>query len=127
LQATIDRAQAEVAGAAARARAPHPDPPLSDAQRAALAVVRETDRKNRETATRLGAGSTPGINANDVPQPAVISAISESSLTVVQKSRTTLKAVAAEAERGCALYNKTATPVSNRCFDDYCSYLYVCR
>jgi hypothetical protein len=54
-------------------------------------------------------------------QPAVITDISDSSVTIQQTAFTKPESVTAEANRGCALYGKTALPLSTRCLDAYCT------
>lgn len=71
-----------------------------------------------------------GMNGCALPlQPAVIADISDSALTVQQNMRTPMEAVVAEAERGCALFSKAATPISTRCINDSCAprlHLFAC-
>lgn len=62
--------------------------------------------------------------------PAVISDISDSSLKLQANNYTPPAEILAEADRGCALYNKEPVRISERCMDGYCSYkevLFACK
>lgn len=62
--------------------------------------------------------------------PAVISKISDSSVSVRSGFGTTMAAVDAAATQGCGTYGKTAQSISNACADQYCirkEHLYACH
>ena len=61
--------------------------------------------------------------------PAVIAGISDTEVTIRQAASTPASAVMAEASEGCALYGKTATPVSYTCSENGCRtkfHLFAC-
>lgn len=60
---------------------------------------------------------------------AVISDIGQDKVKVVATG-SDMKMIGAEAEKGCAIYDRTPIPISKRCMDGYCTqteYLFACK